>query len=188
MPKADNLRLQIDECLDGSPVLRHVDRENGWRFPKARLSGQETQVSQHIARNAESVGISKEHAVTRRVAGSVDHSKASNFIAVFQNPPDRTTWPRPYPFTEANHPVAGYHTYSSLRGRHIVSVTSQGNMELVAYYFRRPLVVGMAVRQCDHAQRSALELPKEAAGAPPSCCIDQHIAKQVDVEVMCGKT
>ena len=107
MPKADNLRLQIEERLDGSPVLSHVDRENGWRFPKARLSGQEIQVGQDIAGNAESIGISKEHGVTRRVAGSVDHSKASHFIAVFQNPPDRTTWPRPYPFTEANQPIAG---------------------------------------------------------------------------------
>jgi hypothetical protein len=77
---------------------------------------------------------------------------------------------------------------SSVRSRNIGSVTSQRNVERVADRFRRPLVVGMAMRQSDHAERSALELLKNAMGAPAGCCIDQYVTKQVDVEVMAGKT
>jgi hypothetical protein len=77
---------------------------------------------------------------------------------------------------------------SFLRNRNIDSVTSQRNVERVADSFRRPLVVGMAMRQSDQTERSALELLKNALGAPPGCCIDQYVTKEVDVEVMAGKT
>jgi hypothetical protein len=118
----------------------------------------------------------------------MDNSKSSYLIAIVQNSSDRTRWPRHYALAEASQPVVRKHMVSSLRSRNIGSVTSQRNVEGVAVSFRRPLVVGMAMRQSDHAERAALELLKNALGAPPGCCIDQYVTKQVDVEVMSGKT
>ncbi len=82
----------------------------------------------------------------------------------------------------------GQHRHPPFGGCDIGAMTCQWDAERCTNRMRCPLVVGVTVRQGDQRGAMIPELTEDPTSAPSGRSIDQHIPKQIDVEIVGRKT
>jgi hypothetical protein len=172
MAETNDSRLQAGKNIHRAPVLLRVGAGNGRRQPEARPPGHEMDVGQHVARNADAVGLAEKNYVAGSMTRCVHHAEAGNFITLIE---DLINWVRrtsPQPLGKANHPVVRLHGGNTHHRRHIGPVACQRRSKRLANGLGGPLMVRVAMRQRDQPDRMGAQMFQETALAPTRACID----------------
>src|SRR5262249_9749072 len=124
---------------------------------------------------------------SRRVAGSVNHAKPSDLVALPKEPfhPKRRTRHEPISYLDGNR--TRQHGGSSFHGGRIGFMAGERHLELLSDRLCLYPVIGMVMGQLHHMQSPASKLAENSSPSPPRSGVDQNVLDQINVDEMRGK-